>query len=105
MPEVVIVKNGLPRLIAALRSGGPAAEAATARAIQTRARASAPVRTGKLKASIRVRRGEVETTLDYARYQEFGTRKMPPHAFFYRAAEGELPRFRGRLEAIVRRFS
>lgn len=105
MPKVVIVKNDLPRLIAALRAGGPAAEAATAREIQARARAAAPVKTGRLKASISVRRGEVETTIEYARYQEFGTRKMPPHRFFYRAAEGALPRFVARLQAIVRRFS
>jgi HK97 gp10 family phage protein len=49
------------------------------------ARSSAPVRTGRLKGSIRVTPGahrvEVEATEYYAQFVEFGTSKMAPEPF------------------------
>lgn len=49
------------------------------------ARNSAPVRTGRLKGSIRVTKGahrvEIEATEYYAQFVEFGTSKMAPEPF------------------------
>ena len=99
-----LVKNGFPKLIAALHTESKVAERLTAREIAARARTAAPVRTGKLRGSVRARGNTVETSIVYAPYQEYGTRKMQAHPFFFEAVEGERPRFMARLRAVIKRF-
>lgn len=58
-------------------------------AVQNRARALAPVDTGRLRSSIISSPGEtalgpyviIGTNVEYATYQEFGTRFMPPQPY------------------------
>lgn len=60
---------------------------ATARELQVRARADAPVRTGELRASIYLRGSGLEQTVGsdvrQGFYQEFGTSVMPPQPWLY----------------------
>jgi HK97 gp10 family phage protein len=74
--------------------------------LATAIKAAAPVRTGKLRESVKVRRAKRDLTLevtaggdstthgergphgvgDYALFQEYGTRHSPAHPFFYTTA-------------------
>lgn len=62
-----------------------------ARKVQARAKDLAPVDTGALKGSIRVKQyaqflsAVVYTNLEYAPYQEFGTVYVPAHPFMHPA--------------------
>jgi HK97 gp10 family phage protein len=62
--------------------------------VERDAKKNAPVDTGRLRASIThyVEKekeivGIVGTNVEYAKYQEFGTSKMPPHPFLFPALE------------------
>lgn len=78
----VAMKNGMRMIIAKLAADGQAV-----------AQTNAPIDTGFLRANILssfettgvlggVFVGSVFTNVEYAVYQEFGTRFMPPHPFF-----------------------
>lgn len=49
--------------------------------IAERARGKAPVRTGRLRSSIKAIRERVEVGAPYGKYVEFGTRRMPARSF------------------------
>lgn len=92
MFRVQIVRNDIPR---AARSGVQRAEAtvlAVALAVEAHAKTIVPVRTGNLKNSIHTwREGPshyaVGTTVEYAPYVEFGTRRMAARPYLRPAAE------------------
>ncbi len=71
-----------------------------------RARELAPVRTGRLRDSIRIsraRRGEaiVEATAPYAGYVEYGTRYMKPRPYMRPAAAEAVEKLREKLREII----
>lgn len=79
------------------------------RRILIRARHNAPVRTGRLKASIRGRvemfgmKGVVYSDLSYSGYVEFGTRYMQPRYYIRRAIETDSAELRADFQHEVRR--
>lgn len=84
----------LDRLVRDFDMAGPKVEKASsesltriARELRDDARASAPVRTGKLKSSIRVQGGKdwrlVKSDLRYSAFVEFGTSDTPPQPYLW----------------------
>ncbi|MCP8307958.1 MAG: HK97 gp10 family phage protein [archaeon] len=70
------------------------------------AKRKAPVRTGKLRDSIRASSFMVEARVPYAAYVEFGTRKMEAQPFLRPAIEESIPKvrniFRTKIEDMIR---
>ncbi|SRR6266542_2140767 len=101
--DFVVVKNDFPKIAAELHEGGRLAEDHAAAQIVAKAQAAAPVLTGKLRSSLRHEGGEVFTDVSYSRHQEYGTRKMQAHPFFFRAVEEQARLFELELFAILKR--
>lgn len=79
----------------------------TALDIERRAKAKAPVDTGRLKNSIHTEpRGDnarwVGTNVEYAGYVEYGTRKMSAQPYFFPSVHEVIPEFKKRLEKAVK---
>lgn len=79
----------------------------TIRAIEAKAKAAAPVRTGFLRNSIGSEmtgrlEGRVHADAEYAPYVNFGTRSTAPNPFFSNAVESERGPFKARLEEAGR---
>ena len=76
--------------------------------LQTKAKEKAPVDTGQLKRSIGLEitdgglTAEVERGVDYAAYQEYGTRFMNAQPFMRPALQEQAKQFRKDLERCVK---
>lgn len=76
--------------------------------LQTKAQEKAPVDTGQLKRSIGLEitddgmTAEVEPGVDYAAYQEYGTRFMNAQPFMHPALQEQAKQFRKDLERCVK---
>lgn len=76
--------------------------------LQTKAKEKAPVDTGQLKRSIGLEitdgglTAEVEPGVDYAAYQEYGTRFMNAQPFMRPALQEQTKQFRKDLERCVK---
>jgi HK97 gp10 family phage protein len=105
MSSFVVVKNDFGKVARDLHVGSKVAEDRAAARIVAKARAAAPTLTGRLRASIRHDGGAVYTDVSYSRYQEYGTRHMEAHPFFFQAVEDQLRPFEMDLFAILKRHS
>lgn len=93
--NVIIKRNDLPKMVAHLREQAPAVTEATADAIVTDAKSIVHVITGNLRDSIRAEKVDAyywtvtagSDEVDYASYEEFGTRFRGPHPYLTPAAE------------------
>lgn len=91
--EIAVVSNRFPELVERYPQKASAAVHKTAYDIEARAKAVVPVDTGNLKNSIRSEfssdglTGYVGTSVEYAPYVEFGTRKMGARPYLTTAAE------------------
>lgn len=80
---------------------------ATALFIESGAKQNAPVDTGRLRASIAATvgqpglRAQVGVYVDYAVYQELGSRYLAARPFLFPAVEAERARFIERLKAVL----
>ena len=94
----------LSRAAAAFARGGEGIAATVGRGALNTAQSIAPVETGELRRGLRlVRRGEVaiiETTTEYAVYQEFGTSVMAPNPFIRPTVDQWEPRLVGEVEKL-----
>jgi len=94
----------LSRAAAAVARGGEGIAATVGRGALNTARSIAPVESGDLRQGLRlVRRGEVatiETTTEYAVYQEFGTSVMAPNPFIRPTVDQWEPRLVGEVEKL-----
>lgn len=86
--------RGMERMLAKLTRQAAATDACALRARDEsaqealeKARQLAPVRTGRLKSSIRREEGRVYTTLSYAGAVEWGSRYVPPRPYLLPAAD------------------
>ena len=115
MSGVTVTLQGGEKLIARLERAESRVErkialavASSAIRIQALARQAAPVDTGRLRSSIFVRfldgglSAEVRTDVQYASFQEFGTRHIPPRPFLGPAYNDEAPKFLRRIEKILK---
>jgi HK97 gp10 family phage protein len=103
MPStVIIVKNGFLTAGVKLKAGAKAADVASAKRIEVRARARAPRQTGYLEEHIRAHGPEVVATARYSGYQERGTSKMPAHPFFFDSVRDEEPVHTAEVAAVLR---
>lgn len=82
------VTEKLLRQARALQENALDARDESARAAMERAWENAPVRTGALRASIRMEEGKVYTDCPYAGAVEFGNRHTAPQPFLSTAADG-----------------
>ena len=92
MFRVVVKKNRIRAVARSARKPARAAVHAAALAIEAHAKTIVPVRTGKLKNSIKTwREGPglyaVGTHVEYAPYVEFGTRRMAARPYLRPAAD------------------
>lgn len=91
-------KNNLPRIQINLKKALSQLVRKTAFSIEARAKALAPVDTGALRNSIQTEikgplQATVGTNLEYAAYQEFGTRYQKGHPFMTPAFDAEMKEF------------
>lgn len=106
--------RGIEQLQRKLGALGPAVTEAARRELLSSglrvvagAKRRAPVDTGRLRNSITFEvtaDGDVVrvgTNLEYAAFQEFGTRKMPARPFLFPAFEEERPRLRERMQRAI----
>lgn len=111
--QYIIKLEGLNELVRALESGNKRAGTAIAKAmlatVQTAEREIklvTPVRTGRLRASIRHSVGKLEgsvfTDVHYGGYVEFGTRRMRPRRMFWRGVQAAMPQVRTYWESALR---
>lgn len=106
--RVVVKKNDLPTLPAAVTAILAAEVARGAYAIEASAKQKCPVRTGALRRSIHTvlsnggMRAVVGPSVDYSAYIEFGTRHMAARPYMRPAAEAELPRTIENLKRALR---
>jgi HK97 gp10 family phage protein len=103
-------KNNLPRIQSQLERALSAAVRKAAFAIEAEAKTLAPVDTGMLRNSIQTKiegplRATVGTNVEYAPYQEFGTRHQKGQAFLTPAADQVEKEFEGDLANIERSLS
>lgn len=109
--EVRGVKETLAKIDlmdARVRQGIKEEVAKSALNIQLGAKQRCPVRTGALRNSIVVNfygfmSAQVGTSLPYAPFVEFGTRKMAAKPYLFPAFEEERPKFEERLAEVIRR--
>jgi HK97 gp10 family phage protein len=98
-------KGGFLAKLPGIRSVVSQAVAATALAVESRAKENAPVDTGRLRSSIASDiqgvTATVGTNVEYAVYIELGTRFQPARPFLYPAAEAERQLFVQRLKAAL----
>ena len=94
----------LGKAAAAIAKGGEGVAATVGRGALKTAQSITPVETGELRRGLRlVRRGEVaiiETTTEYAVYQEFGTSVMAPNPFIRPTVDQWEPRLVGEVEKL-----
>lgn len=126
--SVRVLSNRLPSMTAGMAEAAQRIVDATAYRIEARAKAAVPVKTGTLRRSIHtltpstagqvtmappsvsVPQGSlppkgqayVGVGVNYGRFVEFGTRKMPPRPYLIPALEAEAPRFRDEIKAVVK---
>lgn len=96
--SVEIRSNRLGTIAAGMRPKARALVAKAVADVEAQAKVRAAVDTGALRNSIQGRmtgdtEGEVAVGVDYAIYQEYGTRTMPAHPFLTPAAEAVRPAF------------
>lgn len=101
--------NRLPEMRAKFPGAVEAVFGKTVADAQAIARSRAPVDTGLLKGSIMTElevgdapHGRVFTGVEYATYQEYGTRFVPPHPYMTPAFEQTAPACLAALGAIER---
>lgn len=110
--------RGLTSLLTKLGAMPPGFEDATrlevkrsALNVQSGARRRAPVDTGRLRNSITHELTEgglnatVGTNVEYAPFQEFGTRRNAARPFLFPALEQERPRFQQRLKKALQKVA
>ena|ERR1051326_525959 len=100
-------KNNLPRISSQIERALSAAVRKAAFAIEAEAKTLAPVDTGMLRNSIQTDiegplKATVGTNVEYAAYQEFGTRHQKGTPFLTPAADAEEKRFESELGEIER---
>lgn len=92
--------NNIPKVIAEMERRAKAASLATAEAIATKARANAPVDTGRLRSSIQARAtetgAEVVVGVEYGQFVELGTKDQRPQPYLTPAVESERQPFEER---------
>jgi hypothetical protein len=104
---VRVVFDRFPEIIAKLEVGGDQAVQATAEAIASQARSSAPHLTGALASSIGVvsegaSHAAVTADIRYAAYVEYGTAKHgAAQPYLTPAAHNEEPNFMARMQGLV----
>lgn len=105
---VVVVKNLLPQMPAAIHQGVAREIERGARQIEAGAKQAAPVRTGTLRRSINTQIASgglsaiVAAGVDYAIYVERGTRRMPARPFLIPSFEREVPRIVNAVKAVLK---
>lgn len=111
MPIVTVKITGRQQLVAAIQEANKRLEQATeavldatAGDVQTDAKASCPVRTGRLRNSLAIQksklRREIVTDVPYALPIEFGTYKMRAQPFLFPASEKNRQGFIRNIQAI-----
>lgn len=103
---VEIRSNRLASIAAGMLPKARALVGKTVFDVEAQAKTRAPVDTGALRNSIHgtmtgPTEGEVSAGVDYAIYQEYGTRTMPAHPFMIPAAEAVRPAFLAGARQIV----
>jgi HK97 gp10 family phage protein len=103
----VKVKNNLPRISSQIEKALSEAVRKAAFGIEATAKTLAPVDTGVLRNSIQTTvesatKATVGTNVEYAKYQEFGTRHQKGKAFLTPAADAEEKKFEAELRNIER---
>jgi HK97 gp10 family phage protein len=101
----VKVRNNLPRITSQIEKALSEAVRKAAFGIEATAKTLCPVDTGTLHASLQTRvesptKATVGTSVEYAQYQEFGTRHQKGKAFLTPAADAELEKFQKELQSI-----
>jgi HK97 gp10 family phage protein len=102
-----LIKNRLPELPREIRQAATSVINAHAQNVASLARALAPVRTGRLRASIAVEvsgTGAVSVIADapYAVYVELGTSRQSPQPFLRPAVENDRPGLMSDLQKVIR---
>lgn len=100
-------KNNLRRIESQLQKALSNAVKKAAFSIEATAKSLAPVDTGLLRNSIQTRvespmKATVGTSVEYAEYQEFGTRHQKGKAFLTPAADVEKKKFEKELQNLER---
>lgn len=107
--SITVTKNLLPAAASRVRSELPAVVGRAGAAVQARAQGYAPVDTGALRAGITMThsglQAQVTPGVDYAIYQEFGTRYQAGTPHMRPAAEAEMPAFEAAVRALVGRLA
>lgn len=103
---VAILSNRLPSIAAQLPGAVRAVIGKTVADVETGAKQRAPVDTGNLRNSITGKltggaSGEVSTGVEYAVFQEHGTRFQPGTPFMTPAAEAARPGFEAAVAALA----
>lgn len=103
--DVTLDTSGLDRLEGRMRQAAGMAVRKAALDIEGHAKASAPVDTGNLRASVAARQvvpflWEVAVGAEYGLYVEMGTLRTPAKPFLIPAAEAVAPAFEQAIEAI-----
>ena len=112
--QIAKVNAKLRQLTPEVRRRVAKVQAKAALAIEADAKRLAPVDTGALRASIRTIRDEQQLqayviagggTVNYARYQELGTSKMPAQPYLHPAFEAHRQDYLTEVRKAVRRAS
>ncbi len=103
----VQVKNNLPRITSQIEKALSEAVRKAAFSIEAHAKTLCPVDTGLLRNSLQTTvesptKATVGTNVEYAQYQEFGTRHQKGKAFMTPAADAEKKKFEKELQNIER---
>lgn len=106
--QIVVLKNRLPAMPAAIRQAVASEIERGARGIEAGAKQNAPVRTGTLRRSINTQiaggglSAIVAAGVDYALYVERGTRRMGARPFMVPAFEREVPKIKAGVTKALR---
>lgn len=105
--RVVVSRNEFAKIAAGLGPRVTKVVIATALAVEAEAKTTAPVKTGNLRRSIHTvpldaTHAQVGTDVEYAPYQEYGTRNVPAHPFLTPAVEHARAPFLAALARVFR---
>jgi HK97 gp10 family phage protein len=103
--RIEVIRNDFAKIAARLPAAVDPIVAESAAAVENAWKAGVHVRTGRYRDSIHTTRTgagayTVTTDVEYAVYQEFGTRRMAAHPAMVPAVEREQQRFIGRLSHL-----
>lgn len=108
MIRLIVARNDFAKIGAELAPKVSATVITTALEVEAQAKQMAPVKTGNLRRSIGTQPVDafhalVGTDVEYAPFQEYGTRHMAAHPYLTPAIEGARIRFVARLKKVFSR--